>query len=61
MSHQRLFTGVQKEEGGWLLEAKMFSFLYAILPRVSGQMLTVSDTTGYKQRAKPVTLRKSVN
>lgn len=39
----------------------MFSVPYAILPRVSGQTLTVSATTGYKQRAKPVTLRKSVN
>lgn len=25
MSHQRLFSGVQEEEEGWLLEAEMFS------------------------------------
>lgn len=25
MSHQRLFTEVQEEEKGWLLEAEMFS------------------------------------
>lgn len=65
MSHQRLFTGVQEEEEGWLLEAEMFSLSICncISPNTAKGKWPNPDsaTAGYKKKAKCVWLREGVN